>query len=205
MRAPEIGLTGNIGSGKSTAARLLAERGAAVIDADVLAREVTDDADVLAEIAAALGPELVREGSLDRPAAARRVFGDPQARATLDAIVHPRVEAARRRRSRELQARRAPPPLIVHDVPLLFEVGLATAMDAVVVVSAPLAVRVARVTSRDGASPEEVRKRDATQLPQEEKVGRADYVLDNAGDEAELARQVDALWPRLLALTSRLA
>lgn len=205
MRAPEIGLTGNIASGKSTVARMLEARGAAVIDADALAREATGDPEVLGEIAAQLGPDLVRDGALDRAETARRVFGDPQARARLDAIVHPRVAAARRRRRAELQERRPRPPLIVHDVPLLYEAGLEDEVDAVVVVAAPLDARVARAAARGNLGPDEVRKRDAAQLPLEEKVGRADYVLDNGGDEAGLARQVDALWPRLLELTSRSA
>lgn len=203
MRAPEIGLTGNIGSGKSTVAALLAQRGAAVIDADQLARQAVADPEVLRRIGAALGADLVRGGTLDRDATARRVFDDAEARARLDAIVHPVVRAARRRQAEALQRRAPRPPLIVHDVPLLFEADLQGCMDATLVVTAPLETRVQRVSERSGMAPEEVRAREANQLPLAAKAARADYVVDNGGSEAELARRVDALWPHLVSVTSR--
>jgi dephospho-CoA kinase len=198
---PQIGLTGNIGSGKSTVARHLAELGAAVIDADVLARAATDDPQVLAAIAAELGAELVVDGRLDRAATAARVFGDDGALERLNAIVHPWVGREREARVAALLAADDPPPLIVHDVPLLYEVGLDGAFDAVVVVDAPLEVRVARVVARSGLSPDEVRARDAAQMPLAEKVARADHVLDNGGGVASLSERVRALWPGLIGAT----
>src|SRR5690554_5440335 len=199
LRPLVVGLTGSIGAGKSSVARLLQAHGALVIDADALARQATDDPEVLASIARELGPGLVVYGRLDRQATARRVFDDPAARAALNGIVHPWVG----RRRLELQAAAArtpdPPPVIVHDVPLLFETGLDAAMAATVVVTAPLETRVARVVARSGLPPEEVRARDAAQLPQAEKARRADFVVDNAGDEAALEREVARLWPALLA------
>ena len=192
-----VGLTGNIGSGKSTVARLFAECGAAVIDADVLAREATRDPDVLREIAATFGDELVKEGKLDRAKLAEVVFNAPEARAKLNAIIHPRVGRERTARVSALTALESPPKVIIHDVPLLFEVGLDAEMDKTVVVDAPLDIRVARVVQRSGLTPEEVRSRDAAQLPLSEKVNRADFVVDNRGDETDLIEQVKRVWPVL--------
>lgn len=195
-RPPQLGLTGSIGAGKSTVARMLERRGAALVDADALARAATRDPGVLARVAADLGADLVRDGELDRAATAARVFGDDRARARLNAIVHPWVRAARAARVRELQAG-DPPPLIVHDIPLLFEAGMADEFDAVAVVVAPLEERLRRVAARSGLTEAEVRERDAAQWPQEVKAARARFVLDNGGDETALARQVDAMWREL--------
>ncbi|ADI15668.1 dephospho-CoA kinase [Truepera radiovictrix] len=194
-----VGLTGNIGSGKSAVARLLQARGAAVIDADALARDATRDPAVLARIAAAFGPDLVVDGALDRAALAARVFRDPAARSVLNGLVHPWVQRERERRVAALLAQPEPPRVIVHDIPLLFEVGLEGAFDTVVVVDAPLELRVRRVAARSGLSEEEVRARDAAQLPLAEKVRRADVVIDNSGDRGALERQVEALWQVLVA------
>ncbi len=197
-----VGLTGNIGSGKSSVARLLAERGALVIDADALARQATDDPAVLARIAEELGDELVVAGEdgrrrLDRAATAGLVFEDPRALAKLNAIVHPWV--ARRRAEIEAAALASPQPprVIVHDIPLLYENDLAAGLDLVVVVFAPLAERIARVGRRSGLGPDEVMRRDRAQLPLEEKATRADWVVDNSGDLAALEREVARLWEEL--------
>lgn len=194
-----MGLTGNIGSGKSSVARLLAEHGALVIDADDLARQATSEPEVLKRVSDELGAHLVKDGQLDRRAVATAVFADPQARAVLNSIVHPWVGLRRLQLQAQALGQVEPPPVIVHDVPLLFEVGLDRSVDVTVVVTAPLGVRAARVQTRSGLSEDEVRQRDAAQMPQEEKAARADYVLDNSGDEAELAREVARLWPELLA------
>lgn len=198
-----VGLTGNIGSGKSSVARLLAERGAAVIDADALAREATEDPHVLQAIARDLGGELVKGGRLDRAATARRVFADPEARRCLNAIVHPWVRRVSDERAAELVRAERPPPVIVFDIPLLFENGLERGMDAVVVVDAPLEARARRVRARNGLEAAEVRSRDAAQMPLTEKVARADFVVDNRGSPQALVPQIDALWSRLLALRPR--
>lgn len=194
-----MGLTGNIGSGKSSVARLLAEHGALVIDADDLARQATSEPEVLKRVSDELGAHFVKHGQLDRRAVADAVFADPQARAVLNSIVHPWVGLRRLQLQAQALGQAEPPPVIVHDVPLLFEVGLDRSVDVTVVVTAPLGVRAARVQMRSGLSEDEVRQRDAAQMPQEEKAARADYVLDNSGDEAELAREVARLWPELLA------
>jgi dephospho-CoA kinase len=194
-----VGLTGNIGSGKTSVARLLAERGAAVIDADALAREATEDPEVLEAIARDLGSELVRGGRLDRAATARRVFADPVARSRLNAIVHPWVRRVSDERAAELARGERPPPVIVFDIPLLYENGLERGMDVVVVVDVPLEARVRRVQARSDLDADEIGARDAAQMPLSEKVSRADFVVDNRGAPEALVPQIDALWPRLLA------
>jgi dephospho-CoA kinase len=193
-----VGLTGNIGSGKSTVAALLAERGAAVIDADALARRATEDPVILRRIGETFGEGVERGGALDRAALARRVFGDDEARRALEAIVHPWVRAAAAAEEADLLARRAP-EVVVHDVPLLFEGGLERGFDVTVVVTAPLATRVERSSRRSGLSAEAVRARDAAQMPLEEKARRATYVVDNTGSHDDLTRAVASLWSALLA------
>lgn len=195
-----IGLTGNIGSGKSTVAALFARHGAAVIDADALAREATEAPEILLEIAEVFGSDLVARGVLDRARLAEIVFADSEARARLGAIVHPWVARSREAEVARLAGRKPPPKVIVHDVPLLFEAGLAEAMDKTVVVDAPLGLRVARVVARSGLTEAEVRSRDAAQLPLAEKVARADFVIDSSGGLELLAAQVADLWLRLLKL-----
>jgi len=210
-RPLRVGLTGNIGSGKSSVARELRRLGAAVIDADELARQATRDEGVLERIAAALGSDLVTHDAagvaqLDRRATAALVFDDQEALATLNAIVHPWVRGRSAELERELADSAQPPAVIVFDIPLLYENGLDVGLDAVVVVTAPLAARVARVVERSGVGQDEAEvvradalRRDAAQLPLEEKVARADLVVDNSGDEAALKREVARLWDELLA------
>ncbi len=194
-----VGLTGNIGSGKSTVARLLAERGAVVIDADALARQATSDPGVLKEVAAALGPDLVVAGVLDRAATAARVFNEPEARELLNGIVHPWVACRRLELEAAAGSRRPPPAVVVHDVPLLYEVGLDADVDVVVVVYAPFDVRAARLARRSGLSREDAAARDAAQMPLDDKVALADFVIDNGGAEANLETQVAHLWDELVA------
>lgn len=184
-----VGLTGSIGAGKSTVAALLRERGLTVLDADEQARLVTQDPDVLALLDARF-PGVVSGGQLDRAALAAQVFGDPAALADLNAITHPRV----RKRMAELEAQAAArgEQTVVQDVPLLFESSLHTQMDAVIVVDAPLPLRVQRVMDRSGLTETEVLARDGRQLPADQKRQRATVVIDNSGDHAHLATQVDA-------------
>ena len=194
-----IGLTGGIGSGKSTVARLLAERGAHVVDADVLAREVvapgTPGLDAVAE---AFGPEvLTAEGALDRPALAAVVFGDPDARSRLDGIVHPLVRA----RAAELIAGLPPDAVVVQDIPLLVETGQAGSFDLVLVVEADVATRVARLADR-GLSEQDARARIAAQASDEQRRAVADVVLHNSGTPEELAEQVDRFWTEHVARRS---
>jgi dephospho-CoA kinase len=186
-----IGLTGGIGSGKSTVAELLANRGARVVDADRIAREVVEPGTPgLAAVVAEFGPEvLTADGALDRPALAARVFGDPAARSRLDAVVHPLVRA----RAAELAAAAPADAVVVHDVPLLVETGQAASYDLVLVVETDVATRVARLEQR-GLSAEDARARIASQATDEQRRAVADVVLRNDGDRDELAAQVDRFW-----------
>ncbi|MDX6208748.1 MAG: dephospho-CoA kinase [Frankiales bacterium] len=191
-----VGLTGGIGAGKSTVARLLADRGAVVIDADVLAREVLESGtDGLAEVVAAFGPEmLARDGTLDRKVLAARVFADPGQLAQLNAIVHPRVQAL----TQDRVGRLPPDAVVVHDIPLLVEVGAAGRYDLVVVVEAPEAVRVRRLAGR-GMSEADALARISAQADSATRTAVADVVIDNAGPYDQLVAQVDALWDRIRA------
>jgi dephospho-CoA kinase len=191
-----IGLTGGIGSGKSTVARLLAERGAQVVDADVLAREVVAPGTAgLAAVVAAFGEDvLTADGALDRPALAARVFGDPEARARLDGIVHPLVRA----RAAEAIAVLPSDAVVVQDIPLLVETGQAGGFDLVLVVEADVATRVARLVAR-GLTEDDARARIAAQATDEQRRAAASVVLDNSGTPAELAAQVDRFWAERVA------
>ena len=186
-----IGLTGGIGSGKSTVAALLAARGAVVVDADRIAREVVEPGTPgLAAVVGAFGPGvLTADGALDRAALASIVFADPEARARLDGIVHPLVRA----RAQEVVARAPEGAVVVQDVPLLVETGQAGQYDLVLVVEADLETRVARLVLR-GLSEEDARARIAAQATDEQRRAVADVVLDNSGAPDALAAQVERLW-----------
>ena len=193
-----FGLTGGLGSGKSTVAAHYRQRGLPVIDADALAREVvTPGSDGLAAIVREFGPEVLRGDALDREALARRVFSDPAARQRLEAITHPRIQARRSELEREYSA--ANHPLIAYEVPLLFEKGLESGLRPVVLVSAPEPVQLERAMRRDGASEPMVRARLAAQLPLADKVARADHVIDNSGPLAQTLHDADEVLRRVCA------
>jgi dephospho-CoA kinase len=194
MKPKRIGITGNIGSGKSSVAKLLVEKGAALIDADKIAREVTQSPNVLEQIAAQLGDDLVRNGQLDRAKTAALVFNNPDARKILNAIIHPLVREKSEAQMQGLEHSPSPPPVIVQDIPLLYENYLETQFDAVIVVYAPLDTRRTRVKERSNSSDEDFYARDGAQLPLEEKVKRATYVIDNSSGPENLQEQVDKLW-----------
>lgn len=187
-----VGLTGGIGSGKSTVAGRLAEHGATVIDADRIAREVVEPGTAgLAEVVAEFGAGvLAADGSLDRPALAAVVFGDPAARGRLNAIVHPRIGA----RTAELTGAAAPDAVVVHDVPLLVENGLAPMYHAVVVVDADVEQRVRRLVADRGMAADDARARVAAQASDEQRRAVADIWLDNTGTPDRVLAEVDALW-----------
>jgi len=191
-----IGLTGGIGSGKSTVSELLAARGAVIVDADRIAREVVEPGTPgLAAVVEAFGEQvLAADGSLDRPALAAVVFSDPAARARLDGIVHPLV----RRRSAELVAAAPADAVVVNDVPLLVETGQAASFDVVLVVEAEPEIRVARLVRR-GLTEDDARARIASQASDEQRRTVADVVLDNSGTPEELAEQVDRFWAERVA------
>jgi dephospho-CoA kinase len=194
-----VGLTGGIASGKSAVSRRLAERGAVVIDADLLAREVVErGTDGLAEIVEAFGPDvLAADGSLDRPAMGKRVFGDADARKRLEAIIHPRVRA----RAAEIEAAADDRAIVVHDIPLLVETGQADRFDVVLVVDAPTEVQVERLVTQRGMSEDEARARIASQASRDERLAAADLVVDNSGSPADLDARVDAVWADLIRRT----
>jgi dephospho-CoA kinase len=191
-----IGLTGGIGSGKSTVAALLTQHGARVVDADRIAREVVEPGTPgLAAVVAEFGEGvLTAEGALDRPALAALVFGDPAARARLDAVVHPLVQS----RAAELVAAAPADAVIVQDVPLLVETGQASSFDLVLVVEADAGTRVARLVER-GLTAEDARARIASQATDEQRRAVADVVLRNDGDREALAVQVDRFWTERVA------
>lgn len=199
MSLKVFGLTGGIGSGKSTVASLLRERGVPVVDADELAREaVAPGSEGLAQVLAAFGDELLAaDGSLDRKRLGALVFGDESARKRLNALTHPIVRRLSQERFAELD--RQGVALAAYDVPLLFEVGLDAALRPVVLVAASEQTQIERVRSRDGLSDADARARISAQLPLAEKRRRADYVLENDGSRVDLAAQVEALLAKLRA------
>jgi dephospho-CoA kinase len=192
-----VGLTGGIGSGKSEVARLLAARGAVVVDADVLAREaVAPGTPGLAAVVAEFGPGvLAADGSLDRAALGRVVFGDDARLAALEAIVHPYVG----RRSAELMAAAAPGDVVVYDVPLLVEKRLQDGYDVVVVVDAADETRLHRLVTLRGMTEQDARTRMAAQASRADRLAVADMVVANDAGLAELAARVDELWTELAA------
>ncbi|WP_018349852.1 dephospho-CoA kinase [Longispora albida] len=195
-----VGLTGGIGAGKSATAAHLATLGAVIIDSDVLAREVVGPGTGgLAAIAETFGPGVITDGALDRPALAGKVFGDPAARQKLEAIIHPRVRA----RSDELAAQAPPDAVVVHDIPLLTEVGLAPTFHCVLVVQAAHHIRLGRLTAR-GLSRDEAEARIAAQATDADRAAVADIVLDNSGSLEALHAQIDAAWPRLIGYEANL-
>lgn len=187
-----VGLTGGIGSGKSEVSRRLAGLGAVIIDADAIAREVVEPGTAgLAEVVKAFGPEvLLPDGSLDRPRLGEIVFASPQQRDRLNAIVHPKVGA----RMAELEAAASPDAIVVHDVPLIAENNLASGFDVVVVVDAPPAAQVRRLTGQRGMTREQAEARMAAQASREQRLAIAGIVIDNSGSLAELDRQAGELW-----------
>ncbi len=188
-----FGLTGGIGSGKSTAAALLRGHGVPIVDADELAREaVAKGTPGLAQVVDAFGAEVLGpDGALDRAQLAALVFRDPDARQRLNAITHPIVRRLSQERFAELE--RQGHELAGYDVPLLFEVGLDAVLAPVVVVAASEATQLARIAARGGITADDAAARIRAQLPLAEKRRRADYVLDNDGSREQLATQVAAL------------
>ncbi|HSK33199.1 MAG TPA: dephospho-CoA kinase [Propionicimonas sp.] len=187
-----VGLTGGIGSGKSLVAELLAARGATIIDADVLARlAVAPGTPGLASVVARFGQGVVRpDGSLDRAALGRVVFGDPEARRDLEAIIHPAV----RERAAALTAAAPAGAVVVQVIPLLVETGQQDAFDKVVVVDVDPDVQLSRITARDGLTEAEARARLRAQATREARLAAADVVLQNNGTPEDLAAAVDRLW-----------
>lgn len=195
-----IALTGGIGSGKSTVSSLLADRGALVIDADAITKELQQPGtEVFAAMRERFGPAIVTaDGSLDRQAVADIVFHDGTALEDLGAIVHPAVGAEIAAR---LEAAAGTDQVVVLDIPLLVESGRDD-FAALVVVDVDPEIAVERLVQQRGMREDDVRARMANQASREERLARADVVLDNSGSLEDLVHQIDLVWPRLVALGS---
>jgi dephospho-CoA kinase len=193
-----VGLTGNIASGKSTVAQLLSERGATIIDADVLARRAVErgtqafDAIVRRWGTSVLAPD----GHLDRAALRRAVFGNTRELEALNDIVHPEVEQLRQRRIDEARVRGD--RIVVCDIPLLFEKKMADGFDRILLVDAPRPLRLERLVTDRGLRETEAMDMIAAQMPAELKRARADFVIDNAGTLTELEGRVNDVWAALV-------
>ena len=191
-----VGLTGNVASGKSSVGRVWAEAGAHVIDADVLAREAVEPGSPgLEAVREAFGDEVMDGDALDRDAMRRRVFSDPEARERLESIIHP--EVARLREREEARLREQGVDIVVHDIPLLFEVGLEDEFDMIVLVDAPREVRAERLVRDRGLPAGEARDMINAQMPASVKRGRADLVIDNDGTLDELRVSALRAWSEI--------
>ncbi|MGW6688887.1 dephospho-CoA kinase [Streptomyces sp. NPDC054961] len=199
----KVGLTGGIGAGKSEVSRLLAGYGAVVVDADRIAREVVEPGTPgLAAVVTAFGESMLTpQGELDRPRLGSVVFADPAQLKILNGIVHPLVGA----RSAELEAAAGPDAIVVHDVPLLAENGLAPLYDLVVVVDATAGTQLARLTALRGMAEEEARARMAAQATREQRLAVATLVIDNDGPLEALEPQVRTVWEELTARAAKAA
>jgi len=193
-----VGLTGNIGSGKSSVATLLAEHGATIVDADVLARRAVElGTPAYERIVARWGSAVLSpDGHLDRAALRRIVFADPQQLEELNRIVHPEVE----RLGNELidAARARGDRIVVCDVPLLFERHMTDRFDRILLVDADRAIRLERLVKDRGLRETEAMEMIAAQMPAELKRARADFIIDNNGSLAQLERRVDDVWNALV-------
>ncbi|GIV61661.1 MAG: dephospho-CoA kinase [Rhodothermaceae bacterium] len=194
-----LGVTGGIGSGKTTVCRMFEALGARVFYADAEGKRILqEDPGAREEILRAFGPASYdREGRLNRAYLAQQVFGDDEKLARINAIVHPRVYAAFEAARRQAEAEGV--PLFVKEAALIFETGGDRHLDAVAVVDAPEEERVRRVMARDGVTPEQVRARMAHQLPPDELRRRADFIIENTGDLAALERQVRQVFRAMTA------
>ncbi|ALC15740.1 dephospho-CoA kinase [Desulfuromonas soudanensis] len=193
-----LGVTGGIASGKSTVTEILASLGATVVSADQLARQaVRPGTETLERLVRRFGPSiLLPDGTLDRKALGSLVFADETARKDLNAIIHPAIAALAEARLQELSRRGL--PLIVYEAPLLFEAGAAERVDAVLVVRLHEDLQLRRLMERDGLDEGSARARIASQMPQEEKVARADFLVDNSGSLQQTEEQVRRIFSRLV-------
>jgi dephospho-CoA kinase len=200
MTLPVVGLTGGIASGKSTVARSFEALGVPVIDADQLAREaVAKGSEGLGRIVEVFGPEvLLPDGTLDRKALGQRVFNDPEARATLNAITHPRIAALSAEKIRTL-SQAAAAPYVLYEAALIVENALHRNMHALVVVSTDVGTQLERLMKRDGLNLDEAEARVRAQYPLEKKLEVADYVIENRAEAGQLAPRVRDVHEALVA------
>lgn len=198
MHTPlKVGITGGIGSGKSIVCRVLETMGYVVYDSDLRARHLMEnDPEIRSELIEAFGEQAFNGETLNRSYLAQRIFNDPQLRETINGIVHPAV-----RRDFQQWAAQQPQPFVFQESALLFETGGSKHMDFTVLITAPVEQRIQRVRQRDNSDETAIRARIGSQLPDEEKIPLADYVIDNS-DEAVVLPQVNELLERLRSLTS---
>lgn len=191
-----IGLTGGIGSGKSTVAKMLAKRGAIIIDADEIGRTVVQPGHgALEDLVAAFGPGILNpDGTLHRAALASLAFATPEATAQLNGIMHPRIAAE----SARLVSEAPEEGVVVYDMPLLFETDQKHLVDTVIVVDVPVEIQILRATKVRGLDKADVLRRIAAQMPREQRVAQADIVIDNDGDLGSTLQQVERLWADLV-------
>ncbi|PZP03710.1 MAG: dephospho-CoA kinase [Corynebacterium urealyticum] len=193
-----IGLTGGIGSGKSTVASRLKTLGARIVDADKIAREIVEPGEpALAELAEAFDGVLNADGALNRAELARQAFATPEATEKLNSITHPRIRE--RTLQRFAQARTEDVPVLVYDMPLLIENGEYKKMDHVLVVDAEDEIRIDRLVNSRGLDEDDARRRIAAQISREERLAAADSVVDNSGTRDQLLQQVDTFWEQVVA------
>lgn len=194
-----IGVTGGVGTGKSTVARIFKQKGAVVIDADRIAHELMEPGTpVYRRIRRLFGDEVIGpRGRMDRKKLGARVFHNPRQMRQLTGILHPAVRRKIQEEFRRLR-RRKPDSVVVLDIPLLVEAGSAYRTDALVVVSAPAAVAAGRLRRRSGWSPEEIRRRGSFQMPLRQKEKQADFVVNNSGGLSSTRRQVLRIWKRIV-------
>ena len=201
-----VGLTGGFASGKSTVRQMLQLLGTDVLDADAIYHgliapkaagptALPHESSLAREIDARFPGVLGADGVIDRQALGRRVFADPDERKALERITHPRVAQEVARKVETLKAQGS--PLVVYDVPLLFEAHLEVTLQGIIVVWVPRAIQLQRLTQRDGITAEAAQKKLAAQLPLDEKRKRATWVIDNSGPLAETRTQVERLWKQL--------
>ncbi len=192
-----VGLTGNVGAGKSTAVSLFASWGASVVDTDMLAREVVAPGrPALAAIREVWGDDVIAgSGGLDRAAMRHIIFSDSEARERLEAILHPAIRARGRELFAEAEARGD--RIVIGVVPLLYETGMEEEYDVVLLIDAPLEQRIERLVNKRGLSPEEARAIAAAQMPAEEKRARADFIIDNDSDITTLERRAWETWKEI--------
>jgi dephospho-CoA kinase len=185
-----VGLTGGIGCGKSTVAQAFASLGALTIDADQLAREAIEPgSEGFGAVVARFGDDVVRDGAIDRAALAQAIFADPAAKKDLEAIIHPRVQAA----LAHAISRLSPGEVLIYEIPLLVETGAADKFDFIITVESSLENRIERLKAR-GMSTDDIEKRIASQATKEERVSIADVVIENDGDKYDLLRSVEHIW-----------
>lgn len=194
-----IGLTGGIASGKTTVARMLAELGAVIVDADQISREaVMPGSAALTALVEEFGPDiLLPDGALDRARVARTVFRDPEARKRLEAILHPAIRQLAHKRLTEL--REAGTEVVLYVAPLLIEAGAVSIVDEIWVVHVEQATQISRLMARDGITEQEALQRIAAQMPMEEKRKYGKVVIENGQGIAQTEKQVRQIWEREVA------